>query len=51
MLPIHLWYKYFRSDVDLNLVCKPNSNLNFGALLKYLPLKDPSLPQHGGGWS
>ena len=37
---MRLWYKYFRSEVDLNLVRKPNSNLNFGALSKYLPLRE-----------
>ena len=41
---MRLWYKYFRSEADLNLVRKPNSNLNFGALSIYLPLRDHPSP-------
>ena len=35
---MRLWYKYFAPMLVSNLVRKPNSNLNFGAFLKYLPL-------------
>lgn len=40
ILPVRLWYKYFCSDVDLNLVSKPNSNLNIGAFLNTYPCKE-----------
>ena len=50
---MRLWYKYFAPMLVLNLVRKPNSNLNFGAFLKYLPLEGGwvGVQREGVGWA